>query len=151
MRRVSVRAIALHEGKLLCVRLCNYNEMASVEGEWWCLPGGTVEEGEVLEETLVREMVEETGIAPQIGKLLYVHQFIFKEKEHLEFFFHIKNSTDYLSVDLESTTHGLEEIEEIDFVDTRTTVILPKFLSHESLEAQIALDQPTKFISFEER
>ncbi|MFD4764168.1 NUDIX domain-containing protein [Streptomyces sp. NPDC058439] len=38
----------------------------------WSLPGGKVENGETLQEALVREMWEETGAKVQVGRLLYV-------------------------------------------------------------------------------
>jgi ADP-ribose pyrophosphatase YjhB (NUDIX family) len=41
-------------------------------GRSWSLPGGKVEEGEVLAEALVREMREETGLDVEPGRLLYV-------------------------------------------------------------------------------
>ena len=150
MRRVSVRAIALHEGKLLCVRLKQYNELSSsIDGAWWCLPGGTLEEGEALVPGLEREMVEETGIAPKVGELLYVQQFAekAKNKEHMDFFFHITNAKDYLDIDLTQTTHGASELEEIAFVDPATTHILPKFLTTEPLTEHAAAQKITKIFS----
>lgn len=106
-----------------------------------------MDEGEVIKEALVREFLEETGIPPAIGKLLYIHQLITDKKEHLEFFFEIKNPTDYLSVDLTQTTHGAKEIEMIDFVDIKNTIILPEFLNNEPLSKQIENDLPVKFVS----
>jgi len=38
----------------------------------WALPGGGLEEGEALEECLVREMREETGIPIRVGRLMLV-------------------------------------------------------------------------------
>lgn len=38
----------------------------------WSLPGGRLQHGELLEEAMVREMKEETGLQTHIKKLLYV-------------------------------------------------------------------------------
>jgi 8-oxo-dGTP diphosphatase len=136
-RRISVRGIVLHEGKLLCVRLKAYNGSIRKQiTDYWCLPGGGLEEGEALLNGIEREMIEETGIKPAIGNLLYVQQFTHGDKEFLEFFFHITNSRDYLAIDLSKSSHGLEEIEEVGFVDPAETYILPEFLSKEHLDEQ---------------
>lgn len=148
MRKISVRGIVLHEGKLLCVKLKPYNDLVKADSDWWCLPGGTVEEGEGLENALVREMLEETGIVPVLGKLIYVHQFAHNEKEYLEFFFHVTNSTDYTAVDLKKTTHGSKEIEKINFINPKQTPVLPKFLTQEDFSTQLEKQAPVKFFSF---
>src|SRR6476620_9906846 len=112
-RRISVRAIALNEGKLLCCKLKPYKGSLQAEGSknYWCLPGGGLDPGEALVDGMRREMVEETGIEPVIGNLLYIQQFSFKGVEYLEFFFHITNAEDYLHIDLSKTSHGEAEIE----------------------------------------
>lgn len=38
----------------------------------WSLPGGRVEKGETLEDSMLREMEEETGLKTEIVKLLYL-------------------------------------------------------------------------------
>jgi 8-oxo-dGTP diphosphatase len=147
IRRISVRAIVLHEGKLLCVRLKPYNEVSNSMGDAWCLPGGGLDEGESVVDGVKREMLEETGIEPTIGNLLYVQQFSHGDKDYLEFFFHATNATDFLNIDLSKTTHGGAEIEKIDFVDPATTPLLPKFLMTEDLVAQATGDNPPKFFA----
>src|SRR5262245_30786634 len=106
--------------------------------DFWCLPGGGVDDGEPLLDAIKREMVEEIGVEPRVGCLLYVQQFARKDRDHLEFFFLIENANDYQNVDLSQTTHGPDEIEEIAFVDPHATHILPEFLTTEPLADFIA-------------
>ena len=121
----TVRGIVVHDGKLLSFRL------APPADTFWCLPGGRVEpNGEDLYQSMEREMVEETGIKPDIGKLLFVHQFFGNDdKIRIEFFFEIKNGADYLNIDLSKTTHGFE-LTETAFLEPATTDkrLLPAFL-----------------------
>lgn len=146
IRRISVRGVVLHEGKLLCVRLKAYKEHLKRDNSYWCLPGGGLDDGEALVDGVKREMLEETGVEAQVGDLLYVQQFSHGEKDYLEFFFHITNSQDYIDIDLAKSTHGETEIEEIEFVDPKTVRVLPEFLATENLTDQ-ANDTPTKVIS----
>jgi 8-oxo-dGTP diphosphatase len=148
-RRVAVRGIALHDGKILCVRLRPYPGKIRAEGgDYWCLPGGGLEDGESLSDGIQREMVEETGIKPNVGKLLFIQQFTFEDTEGLEFFFHIINSEDYLHVDLSKTSHGEKELAEIKFIEPKAVRVLPTFLSVEPLETIAASHDPVHLMSF---
>lgn len=135
-RRVAVRAIIFKDGKLLCQQLT-----AGKTGEardYWCTPGGGLDIGESLLDGLHREMIEETGIAPKIGKLLFVQQFSEDgEKEQMEFFFHVENPEDYHTIDLAATSHGLLEIEHVEFIDPKAETVLPAFLREVDIQAYI--------------
>lgn len=135
-RRVAVRGIVIKDGKLLGVKLKKYVGKATMEDDdYWCTPGGGVDIGEPLIAALEREMIEETGVKPVIGSLLYLQQFQHEDWEHLEFFFHITNAEDYERIDLTATTHGAIEIAEVGFIDPSTETIKPAFLSTVNLNA----------------
>jgi hypothetical protein len=87
-------------------------------------------------------MIEETGIAPQIGKLLFVQQFHDGKKEQLEFFFHIENPDDYKEIDLSKTTHGEAEVANVAFVDPRSHHVLPALLQTVDLDNYIKVAMP---------
>lgn len=146
-RRVAVRAIIVKDGKLLCVRLHQYEGKTTSTNDYWCTPGGGVDEGEALVPALRREIIEELGPEPDIGQLLYIQQFVHNDVEQLEFFFHVKNADDYMNVDLAATTHGATEIEAVEFVDVTTENVLPKFLREESF-ADLEMERPAKIFDY---
>ena len=144
-RRIAVRGIFVYQGKLLCAKLKPYNRERTED--FWCTIGGGVDDGEQILDALSREIVEETGIAPVIGNLLYVHQYMQDDIESTEFFFYIKNAADYVAVDLAKTSHGLQEIAELAFIDPSTNYVLPKFLQTQDYSALGAV-QAVHFYSY---
>lgn len=126
-RRVNVRGVIWQDGKLFCQQLIHKSDEPDWE-PYWCTPGGGMEDGETIHEALLREMIEETGITPEIGRLLFVQQFFDGEKEQLEFFFHITNADEYRQINLAATSHGTIEVEKCEFVDPKRERILPAFL-----------------------
>ena len=144
-RRVNVRGIIFINGKLL---LTKFRQSDDSESAHWGTFGGGLDIGESLAQGLHREMIEETGIAPKIGKLLFIQQFEDEEKEYLEFFFNIENIEDYEVVDLEATSHGILELTTWAYVDPKEAHVLPAFLSSVDIEKAIHSDQPV-FISSE--
>jgi ADP-ribose pyrophosphatase YjhB (NUDIX family) len=145
-RRVAVRGVIVYEQKLLCIINKQYGQPFAAN-DFWCTFGGGVDEGEALIPALERELVEETGIKPKIGSLLYIQQFIHKETEHLEFFFNIENVADYLDINLSKSTHGELEIAKIEFVEPEITNILPKFLQTEDY-SHIDKNPATKIFNY---
>lgn len=141
-RRVGVRGIIVHEGRLLCA--CHWRDDGS-RADYWAIPGGGLDPGESLEDGVRRELVEETGIEPVVGRLLFVQQFRSSREdadEELEFFYLIENPEAFLNIDLSKTTHGTEEIAEMTFIDPRRTVVLPAFLQEVDLESYVRTPRP---------
>lgn len=133
-RRTNVRGIIYRDGKLLVTK---FRQEDNSESEHWGTFGGGLDIGESITEGLHREMIEETGIAPKIGRLLFIQQFDDGEKEQFELFFHIENPEDYEAINLESTSHGLLELTRSEFVDPKNSFVLPAFLSNIDIEAYI--------------
>ena len=52
------------------------------KGRIWCLPKGLIEEGETAEETAVREVREETGLAGKTVKKIGKIHYDFKRERH---------------------------------------------------------------------
>jgi ADP-ribose pyrophosphatase YjhB (NUDIX family) len=119
---IKVRAIILYDGKLLVVRHPHDTSFAA-------LPGGHLEWGEDIKECLSREMVEELGIKPEVGKLLYINNFSQTDgKQYIEFFFEVKNGMDYLDTVKFTRSHA-HEIAEIVWISPIDSIkILPKSL-----------------------
>lgn len=138
-RKITTRGVVLHEGKLLCVKLNQYQGALPGAGGYWCIPGGKLEAGEPLTDGVRREMLEETGVEPAVGNLLYIQQFEHDGVEFAEFFFHVTNAEDYLNIDLTKSSHGVEEIAEIAFIDPSQHTVKPQFFSQEPLEADAAI------------
>lgn len=123
-RRVNVRGIIYKNGTLFAQQL----KVNAGPDQFWCTPGGGLDPGESLVQGLHREMIEETGIAPVIGKLLFIQQFHDGTREQLEFFFLIENADDYETVDFSKASHGDIEIAANQFIDPSSEILLPAFL-----------------------
>jgi 8-oxo-dGTP diphosphatase len=69
---IAAKAIIIHDGRVLVLR---QNDDPAVSGYGRCHPpGGIVEPGEKLRETLAREVQEECGIDVEIGEVVSVEE-----------------------------------------------------------------------------
>ena len=67
--RLAVRAVLVHENRLLLVNAWRGRE------DLWCAPGGGVDAHASLTDSLLREMMEETGLRVNIGPTCLVNEF----------------------------------------------------------------------------
>jgi ADP-ribose pyrophosphatase YjhB (NUDIX family) len=117
---IRCRGVILHEGKLLVVKHAK-------DAGFYALPGGHLDFGEDVKECLEREIIEELGVKPEIGQLLYVHTFVDENGiQPMEFFFEVKNGKDYLDTEKLTRSHAFE-LSEIRWVSPSDDIkILPE-------------------------
>ena len=141
-RRVATRGIIYRDGHILVTKFRNSD---GSETDHWGTFGGGLDPHESLTDGLYREMIEETGIAPKIGKLLFIQQYTERhdhQKENLEFFFHIENTEDYASIDLSATSHGLLELVRSEFLNPKEHNVRPIFLTDIDVKDHIENHRP---------
>jgi 8-oxo-dGTP diphosphatase len=131
---IRCRGIILHNGKLLVVR-------HPKDVSYAALPGGHLEWGESIKDCIRREIIEELGVKPEIGRLLYVNNFINKEGvQSVEFFFEIVNGGDYEGCEKLARTHA-HELAEISWASPADNIrILPEQLARDFKEGTIISD-----------
>ncbi len=134
-----VGGVAVHDGHVLLHR--------SEHDDFWALPGGRMEVGETIEQTLKREMLEELDAVVEVGPLLWLVENFFEWRPadlppdttsllaHHELGFylqmemphHLTSQTSFVGVEAAGTRHqfALEyrwfKRSEIDNVDVRPT------------------------------
>jgi ADP-ribose pyrophosphatase YjhB (NUDIX family) len=82
--RLAARAVIVEDTRLLLV-----NAVADPGSSLWCAPGGGVETGASLPDTLIREVFEETGLEIEVGAPCLVNEFHAPERgfHQVEVFF----------------------------------------------------------------
>lgn len=68
--RTAARAVIIQDNKLLVLT------RTGIQGEFYVLPGGGQEHGEAIQETLVREVMEEVNLQVEPEELLFINEFI---------------------------------------------------------------------------
>ena len=137
---IRTRGIILHDNELLVVK-------HTPDADFYALPGGHLEYGENIHECTSRELVEELGVKPVIGRLLYVNNF--KEEngtQSVEFFFEIINSSEYRNIDGLERTHAHEIFEMIWLKQSDDLNLLPKKVFEDFKYDNIISDQ-VRFVS----
>lgn len=86
--RVRVNGLIVRNRALLLLKL----KSPTRDTPFWIPPGGGVELGESLEETLSRELLEETGLRISGPELWYISEYINKPWHAVEFYFFCRNA-----------------------------------------------------------
>lgn len=135
---IRVRGIIVNDDKLLLVGITG--------NDYFCLPGGKLEYGEDVKECLERELIEELGVKPDIGNLLYVNTFIDKNDDHnIDFIFEVLNGSDYVDLNGVERTHAFE-LDKINWVSRdEDTNFLPKTIINDFKNYSI-LSNEVKYI-----
>jgi len=100
----------------------------------WRVPGGRAEHGEKLEETLIREMQEETGIVFQNPKFIGFGQdqqykvVDKKETSRLIMFFHVKTSQEPKLDSEEAEEHKWVTLDELKKIKNKEGALTDLFL-----------------------
>lgn len=107
---VGVGAVILDGGKVLIVKR-KYDPLAGQ----WSLPGGGVELGETLEDSIVREMREETGLEIEVGPVIEVFDRITRDDDgEVRYHFVL---VDYLCWPVGGDLHASSDVADARFVD----------------------------------
>ena len=96
----SVEAIISKDNSLLFLRRKN----SPANGQWW-FPGGRIRKGETLEETLYREVKEETGLEVIESELVNVYSRIFDERHDITIAYFCKCKQDIITLNNEHSEY----------------------------------------------
>ena len=107
---MGVGAVIVHGGQVLIVKR-KYEPLAGQ----WSLPGGGVETGETLEDSVAREMLEETGLEVEVGPVIEVFDRITHD-ERGEVLYHFV-LVDYLCWPLGGELRASSDVADARFVD----------------------------------
>jgi len=96
----SVEAIISKDDSLLFLRRKN----SPAKGQWW-FPGGRIRKGETLEETLYREVKEETGLQVIESELVNVYSRIFNQRHDITIAYICKCKPDKITLNNEHSEY----------------------------------------------
>jgi 8-oxo-dGTP diphosphatase len=128
--RIGVGGVVVVDGRALLARRAKPPLLGR-----WSIPGGTVELGETLEEALVREMAEETGLEVEPLEVLTVFDRIQREGGEVVFHYvivdylcrHLSGSARAGSDAAEVSWAGPDELERFDLTAKAREVVTKAF------------------------
>jgi len=117
MKVFKCRAVIIKRGKILLMHRFKSGE------EYYALPGGTMKRGETPEETLAREVKEETNLNIKIKKKLWEHEGIAEKKHIVQSYFLAESSKGKLKL-------GGPELKK----QTKNNIFIPEWVETKKLQ-----------------
>jgi 8-oxo-dGTP diphosphatase len=100
VHRVSAKAVVIKDGAILLIKKTGSG------GDYFLLPGGGQNHGEPLNETVIREVKEETGFLVTVGDLFFVRDYIGANHEFAAHESHFHQVELYFNATLADSGHS---------------------------------------------
>jgi len=111
--RVRVCGILVQDGKILLVK----HHSLGKAGYLWAPPGGGVNFGETVEDSLKREFAEETGLTIEIENFLFINEYLEPPLHGIELFFKVRLTGGRLITGIDPEMGHNQIIKEVKFMD----------------------------------
>jgi len=144
--RISVGGLVVHNDKALMV-----NHKIAGRYDFWVAPGGGVQGTESLEEAVIREVKEETGVNVQIKNLLYIEEMYNPQERSVKFWYHCEFINGLLDCSAEEAI--AEHIIDVKFMDQdelRDNTVFPHMLLGDFWEKKNLKNSVPEFIELRE-
>lgn len=132
---IGVGGVVMYKNKVLLVRRARGEDI----GEW-AIPGGFVEQKETIDDAILREVAEETGINTKIKGLIAVRNRIYKSENSAYFIFLLEAESE--SIKLEKA-----EVDKVKFFNPNEALKLKGFQELSKIVVTKVLEGKAKVLS----
>ncbi len=125
--RVRVCGICIQDDQILLVR----HTSVGSENTFWSPPGGGMDFGENAPAALVREFSEETGLEVEVGRMLFVSEFILPPLHAVEIFFKVEIVSGFMAKGFDPEFSAENQIlQEVRYLTMKEIKQLPEIQVH---------------------